>query len=58
MGEGDRKEVRVRERDKNEVLQALKLEEGARSQGMQMDLRSSKRQDNRISPSHQKKCTP
>ena len=58
MGERDRKEVRVRERDKNEVLQALKLEEGARSQGMQMDLRSSKSQDNRISPIHQKKCTP
>lgn len=34
--EGDRTEVRVREkeRDKNAVLQALKLEEGARSQGM------------------------
>lgn len=49
MEEGDRKEVRVRERYENATLLALKLEKGARSQGMQMDLRSSKRQDIRFS---------
>lgn len=45
MKEGDRREVRVRDRYENATLPALKIEEGARSQGMQV-ARSSKRQDN------------